>query len=182
MAEFDIALPIILKNEGLYSNNPLDSGEETICGISRKFHPNWRGWIIVDDHKKLNDFPENIIENNKFHILVYEFYKENYWNKLLCDKIKEQNIANKFFDMTVNIGFKTIRFMQRAICDVIRNERKIRTFVFKLDGLMGPMTLDAINSVDQDELLNKFKNICVDYYKSKNNPTFEKGWIKRALS
>ena len=49
---FDNAFAHTQTNEGGYANNKADLGGETYAGISRKYHPKWSGWAIVDELKK----------------------------------------------------------------------------------------------------------------------------------
>ena len=40
MAEFSLAIPIVLENEGGYVDDPNDPGGETNFGISKRSYPN----------------------------------------------------------------------------------------------------------------------------------------------
>jgi len=48
-----------------------------------------------------------------------------------------------------------------------------------MDGGMGPQTLNAIKAIPVQQLIQKFSNAKEAYYKSLNNPTYEKGWLNR---
>ncbi len=45
---FDIAVDQTLDHEGTWSNDPNDTGRETVFGVSRGNFSNWAGWKIVD--------------------------------------------------------------------------------------------------------------------------------------
>ena len=60
MADFKKALTETLRHEGGYVNDPKDPGGETYKGISRKNHPDWEGWNIIDEKKILSSFPINL--------------------------------------------------------------------------------------------------------------------------
>lgn len=71
------AIKKILLLEGGYTNDPDDSGGETIFGITRKNYPNLKLWNIVDNTKnkksiKLNDhIDEVMMVYQKFNPLRY---------------------------------------------------------------------------------------------------------------
>jgi lysozyme family protein len=48
------------------------------------------------------------------------------------------------------------------------------------DGAIGPLTLAAVSKFNPQELVNKFTNEKIAWYKSLNNPTYEQGWLNRA--
>ena len=47
---------------------------EVFKGISRKFHPDWEGWKIIDDLIEAGEKPE---ENEELQDIVKEFYLNN---------------------------------------------------------------------------------------------------------
>ncbi|HBF18469.1 MAG TPA: hypothetical protein DDW81_00145 [Cryomorphaceae bacterium] len=49
MADFEWAYRHTSNKEGGYVNDPSDYGRETYRGISRRWHPYWEGWKIVDE-------------------------------------------------------------------------------------------------------------------------------------
>ncbi|MDR1308836.1 MAG: hypothetical protein LBL95_02880 [Deltaproteobacteria bacterium] len=72
------------KFEGGYVNDPQDKGGETFRGISRKAHPDWEGWPLIDAAKELvGDTPRAIdrhFENDQeMAAMVSRFYRVNYW-------------------------------------------------------------------------------------------------------
>lgn len=128
MADFNKAIPHILKWEGGYVNDEDDNGGETYRGISRKNNPNWIGWKKIDtlSPKEGDIFPE--LED-----AVKSYYRVAYWNKIFGDNIKNQDVALFLFDWFVNSGYHAIEAVQR-----ITNVR--------VDGVMGNNTVKAINN------------------------------------
>lgn len=114
MAQFlDAILPVI-ENEGGYVNDPTDNGGETYKGISRKFHPEWSGWGLVDNHKPLAN--KAIIKNQLVDNSVLAFYRQMFWNKIQGDKIKSQEAAKELLDSSVNMGVsQAIKLTQRVL-------------------------------------------------------------------
>ena len=70
---FECAFKKVMKHEGGYSHDPDDHGAETYMGISRRYHPDWNGWIYIDDVKERSTFrlSPKILQD-----LVRIFYKE----------------------------------------------------------------------------------------------------------
>ena len=63
MADFTKAVNPLLQSEGGYVDDPDDKGGETICGISRVHHPDWRGWVQIDGIKEARNVDLKIIIN-----------------------------------------------------------------------------------------------------------------------
>lgn len=119
MADFDLAFERTMKNEGVYSNDPDDAGKETCFGISRKYHPSWDGWKIVDTLKEgrgKKELIELLKKNSVLSSLVRKFYKENFWDCFELDDCKSNNTAYLMFDTAVNVGkVQAIKMAQRAL-------------------------------------------------------------------
>ena len=194
---FKQILQNVLINEGTYVNDPEDRGGETYFGISRKYHPHWEGWIIIDEIKENNDnwieiLKNKNIPNKKLKNYLIEFYKENFWNKIKGDKILEisEKIAFYLFDTAVNMGWKTsAKYLQTAINDLYNKFNINKKIV--VDGLIGNKTLSALKEVfnysscEYEILLEIIKERSIGYAKIvAHNPSqskFIKGWIRRAF-
>lgn len=163
MAEFVDAFNHVMAIEKWeLTSDPDDLGGQTYAGISRKNWPKWEGWKDIDNGQ--------IPDPRK----VGAFYRDNFWNVVLGDAINSQRIATSIFSFAVHAGASVaVRLAQRAAS--VRD-----------DGVVGKMTLFALNSVDADLFLAKFalakiaryRDICV------KNPTQRKyiiGWINRTL-
>lgn len=174
MAEFNKAIEPLLENEGLYSNDPKDSGGETVWGVSRNNFPDIPLWGMVDKLKGSIYFPDNIRQNDEIKKAVREFYYANFWQPIKANEIFDQTEANNLFDFAVNSGSKqAVKIAQRAL-NVID------------DGVVGLGTLLALNDCDPEIFILRFKIEKIKFYCSivDNKPEqirFLKGWIKRAL-
>lgn len=135
MANFDEAYRHTLKFEGGWVNDDNDSGKETYKGISRVYEKNWEGWKIVDAYKKKPNFPKNLEIDKKLQDLVKSCYRKNYWDKIWGDKIRNQKVANDFYDTAVNMGVGT---------SIKLSERQYR---LKETCKMSQELLDKLNSV-----------------------------------
>lgn len=123
MANFKIAWAITSKIEAGYSNNSKDKGKETWRGVTRVFWPKWEGWKNVDAAKAKLGLTDTVDASPKvikplndllfadvaLNALVDSFYKTNYWDTIGLDQEQSQLIANKVFDIAVNMGVPTAK-------------------------------------------------------------------------
>jgi len=154
MASFKVAVENTLKNEGegKYSNDPNDPGGETRWGISKRAFPS------VD-----------IVSLSREDAIA--LYRERYWR---FESVDDQMVANKLFDMCVNLGSSTtVRLLQRVLGLV-------------QDGQFGPKSLASVNKVDPQSLLTSLRLEQVIHYAQiiSGKPSLVKyvrGWMRRAL-
>lgn len=190
-AALEIALSKTLGHEGGYSNDPDDVGAETIFGISRRFHPGWPGWSLVDACKD-GDGEVILVPNSPQMIdLVAKFYSENFWGRFQGDAVAKINddVACEMFDTAVNMGVtRAIKFLQRALNYLNRNQLVFIDLIE--DGLMGPASLQALKQIDglvELKLLLKIMNVLqgnhyLEYMsQSPRQEKFCRGWFKRVL-
>lgn len=82
MANFDIAIEVVLANEGVLSDDSADRGGLTKYGISQHAYPNLDiASLTLDDAKAI--------------------YKRDYWE---FDEVTSQDVGTKLLDMAVNLG------------------------------------------------------------------------------
>lgn len=164
MADFEIAFEKTMRNEGGYAltNDPVDRGGMTYAGIARKMNPVWDGWSFLDrDVTPPTD-------------LVRLFYRENFWDAVKGDSIIDQGIANNLYDFGVNAGPKTAIKLAQVVINATP------------DGVLGPKSLMAINSVDGERFKMAFALAKVARYHGiiKRDPSqkrFITGWLARTL-
>ncbi len=106
MAEFEIAYHKTNGHEGGYVFDPDDRGGETYGGISRRWHPGWMGWRLIDQTKRNypGSYKDEINSDPRLLKMKRAFYKVNYWNPLRLSEINNQEIANQIYDMSINSG------------------------------------------------------------------------------
>ena len=187
MASFETAVQSTLLWEGGYVNNPADSGGETYRGISRKNWPNWNGWGYIDIERSHHDFPACLDMNLGLQGNVIDFYRQNYWS---FDAITSQLIANKIFDLGVNVGkVHAGKIVQTAVNNVlsIYADSGINAKPITVDGIIGPGTIAAINATSHGSLLPKIKAAAIAYHTSiiashPEDAIFLAGWIRRDQS
>lgn len=164
MADFGPAVEKTLKIEGGYSNDPNDAGGPTNFGITLKVLQG------LGKNGDLNHDGSTDIEDVKFMTKqdALNIYKELYWRG---DDIISQAIAEKNFDMGVNIGVvSAAKLLQKAVLQL--------GHVVEIDGHLGPKTMDAVNMVDENALMTQLCTLQEDYYWSITQSNIE----KKALS
>lgn len=175
MAKFNLALSKVLFHEGDYVNDPDDRGGETYKGIARNSHGSWEGWEIIDKSMKGPAFPANLIKHDKLQQLVEQFYMETFWQPLKADQIQNQTSADSVFDFAVNAGISNSTRLVQSIVGT------------KIDGIIGEITLNKINSMDFAHFQAALTVAKMEYYmniirKRPTNKKFLLGWISRSLS
>lgn len=152
---FEDALEIILKHEGGYSDHPRDPGGATNMGITHHTLKRWRGVLEIS---KLD--VENLTRDEAAQI-----YEAWYWKRCHCQQMPS-GVDLLLFDAAVNHGpSRAKRMLQEAA--------RVET-----DGIVGPITMAAIERADRDKLLCEFCAIRADLYETINE-VFERGWFRR---
>ena len=157
MADFERAHAFIYPSEKGLSNSASDRGGETNHGISQKAFPNL-------DIKNLS----------------YESAKklafECYWKRYRINEITSQPIATFIYDMIFNMDYDdAVKAIQRAVGGI------------KVDGVMGSVTIAAINSCQNlDWLLDRiFKERMRVYLlildRLPNQAVNMRSWMRRSL-
>lgn len=171
MADFEPAVLLTLQNEGGFFHNPV-TGEVVNYGITLAFASGC-GYCGPTDV----DFIKNLTLAQ-----AIEIYDKHFWapNNFGC--INAQVIANKAFDLTVNMGPGdgtrpgALTLLQRAICDCGR--------ACKIDGIIGPGSLAFINALDPSQLLAAYRARAKARYEqiAQENPKLAPdlpGWLAR---
>jgi lysozyme family protein len=185
MADPKIAYKKLMPAEGGYANNPNDRGKETYKGIAFKWFPNWPGWKIINALKFEPGFPKNLANHPELQTLVQTFYKENFWDKFMGDKIVVQAVADELFDSAVNMGVDVaVKFLQGSL-NLLNRDSSLYPDM-KVDGVLGINTLTRLNAFTETEYLLRALNAFqgARYIKICENDSsqeeFFRGWIKRA--
>lgn len=174
MANFNEALHLTAINEGGYANDPSDHGGETYAGISRKFWPNWIGWHTIDAYKNLwgaKGINEAMKTNDGIQLAVKQFYKSNFWDVNKLDQINDQQLADSVYDFGVNSGVDyAARLLQRVVG-------------VTEDGIVGPHTLEAVNSGNAETIYNRYNALRKWFYNSlattSTQHKFLASWLSR---
>jgi hypothetical protein len=77
MANFEKCHPKVMRMEGGgWSDLVSDLGGETYRGVTKKYHPGWKGWKIIDRMKTEPGFPGSAEESSELGRLVSLFFPE----------------------------------------------------------------------------------------------------------
>ena len=158
--EFEKALKRILKHEGGFVNDPLDSGGMTNLGVTKRVWEEFVGHPVSEaDMRALT--PE----------IIAPMYKMKYWNSSYCE-VLPKGLDYVVFDFAVNAGTgRSVKTLQQAIGCVA-------------DGVIGPKTMAAINDANPKDLITKFSDARADFYqgivtRKPDQARFIKGWLNR---
>jgi lysozyme family protein len=194
MADFKIAFERTLK----FEDDPrepgrvtVDAGGRTRFGIAQKFHPELPDEFFTGPAEDALAEAERIEESG-------------YWDPLRLSEVQNQDVADKLFDMAVNMGVhQAVVLAQRAanalLQDVtqpppspgyagfVRPRVEAGSDVARLaeDGAIGPKTLAAINSLDPARYLQALRELSAQLYRhiASINPAQAgslEGWLRRA--
>ncbi len=122
----------IIKVEGGYSNDPNDSGGETMYGITKAVALKY-GYT-----GPMKDMPREV---------AYNIYLDGYWNinKLSEIEALSPKIAEEMADTGVNQGVGTAaKYLQRSL-NVLNNQGKLYPDL-TVDGSIGPATIKALET------------------------------------
>ena len=152
---FKASLACVLKSEGGNDDDPQDHGGRTSRGITQREYDAWRGEKRLG-HLDVWKAPQDDIE---------AIYHNEYWNPW-CDMIP-LGPDYMFFDMCVNAGpNRAIILGQRALGVVA-------------DGRVGPLTRQAIRTVDASTMISRYTQAKEQFYRSLHQPRFINGWLNR---
>jgi lysozyme family protein len=160
-SKFLKAFDYLMYHEGGYVNDKKDAGGETKYGVSKRSYPHLDIKNLTRDQAR-------------------QIYFCDFWMKCKCENVEDENIATKFFDLAVHMGIpQAVKLVQRAL-------RAAGTQVIE-DGIIGQVTLAAINKADPTDLLAALKSETAGYYRllANANPSQQKfinGWLNRACA
>ena len=173
MADFQPAFTFVMSHEdtGLTGKVTEDAGGRTRFGIAEKFHPGLPAGFFSGPAAEALEVAEQI-------------YQRDYWKQLRLDELDNQNIANKIFDMAVNMGtHQAAIYAQRAANGLIAAPGQR----LHEDGVFGPATIAGFNSLSPIALYQPLCEWSRRHYQhiASINPTQAvnlAGWMKRADS
>lgn len=165
MARFDDCLTFVLRHEGGYSNNPLDRGGATNCGITQAALDEW------NTNKGLPCRPVSGLSGQEINAI----YFKKYWLASGAGAL-EPPLDLVVFDAAVQHGpTRACKWLQRVVGTMP-------------DGLPGPKTWQAVTAFCKQHglpaLIAAYMQIREDFYHEivENDPkqsVFERGWANR---
>lgn len=125
------------------------------------------------DWKDVRDLPRAVAAER--------IYRPRYWDAPGFGRIQSQLIATKAFDLGVHAGSRVaVAVLQRAVNEVRRG-----VGVLRIDGVLGPLTLQAIERCDESVLLSIFCAEQASFYLAiiaahPEKAGFRRNWLARA--
>ncbi len=149
---FDQIFDRCMGHEGGYVNHPKDPGGET-------------NWGVTIGTARANGYIGAM--RSMTRLQAKEIYRKAFWQRAKCDQYHSA-LGFQMFDAAVNHGIgNAVRILQRAV-DVAD------------DGVIGKITLEAINKKTIDDVLVLFNAERLKFYtKLKTFDTFGRGWTRR---
>lgn len=149
---FLIAFEKLLKHEGGFSDHSADPGGKTRYGVTE---------AVARETGYRGDMRELPLD------LAQRIYKDKYWDAVQADALPA-DVRYIVFDGAVNSGItQSAKWLQRA-CGV------------KDDGVVGPATIRAANSLASDGLKRRILGQRLRFMATLPNwPAFGRGWANR---
>ena len=168
MASFEKFYPVLSELEGGFQNLTSDPGNKnslgvfvgTKYGISARFYEQ-----VTSEIPTMQTMKKITKEEAK------QLYLDYFWNENSASQIKSQAVANTVIDMQVNSG-NGIRIAQEVLNDEFSKDLAV-------DGISGPNTIAAINSVDPAKFVEQYNFARVEYYMNVGNGEWISIWIRR---
>ena len=188
MASYDPAFDKVLGLEGGYVDHPNDPGGATNWGISIRYlrergdldgdglpdgDLDGDGDIDVDDIRAMNPADAK------------HLYHTGFWVPNRLQEIADQEVAEKIFDMCVNMGSRQAWKLVQQACNEMGGDLTV-------DGIVGPATLGVIDAYSDPgapdgPLVNLIREQQVQFYerlveRRPNLAVFLDGWKNRAMA
>lgn len=150
---FNTAFEKLLKHEGGYSDHAADPGGKTRWGVTE---------AVARAKGYTGDMRELPVEFAKDQV-----YRPDYWDAVQAENLPA-DLRYALFDAAVNSGVvQATKWLQRA-CGA------------KDDGIIGPQTIKAANSLSTDGIKRKMLSQRLRFLAGLPNwPAFSRGWANR---
>ncbi|MEM6377821.1 MAG: glycosyl hydrolase 108 family protein [Bacteroidota bacterium] len=187
MADFNQAAQKVLRLEGGYQNNPADAGNYNAYdsqGRKSKWRQHFNNLRAGTNHG-ISAWTYSSVLGREVSAAemkalprqtALDIYDRLYWDKIKGDQINNQAIAELTFDSIVNQGGNGVKMVQSTL-NFLGNDLAV-------DGVVGPITLRALNQAPVGGFLGKLLEIRAEAYKRlasrlPENKVFLRGWLNR---
>lgn len=157
---FEQAFDRLIGHEGKFTDDKNDRGNWTTGIIGKGILKGTKYGISA------MTYPDFDIKNLTLN-QAKEIYKRDWWDKLNADNL-DPAIVFQVWDFAINAGMGTAK-------------RKLQKSVgMAEDGIIGPLTIKAIQKADLNDVLMKFNAERLNHYTSLSTwPRYGKGWTLR---
>lgn len=166
MSAFDDSFAALIGNEGRYTDNQADSGNWTggRIGVGSCIGTCWGvSAPVLAAYLKREPTKEEM--ENLSQDTAKTIAKANYWDVYSCDQLPPV-VAFQVFDAAYNGGFPAMWLQQAA--------------GVRVDGKIGALTVQAVNSTDPDKIVMRFDAYRLRYMGGLASwPSFGRGWANR---
>lgn len=161
--DFDAAFERLLGHEGGFTQDTRDRG-------------NWTGGEVGKGTCKGTKFgisaaayPGEDIEGLTLE-RARQIYRRDYWGPAGCDAVPP-GVKFDLFDFAVNSGVRSaVKALQRAVGETV-------------DGVLGPRTLQAVQSMPADRLRLRFVAARLLHFTEAHTwPAYGRGWVRRVAT
>lgn len=157
---FDQAFDRLIGHEGKFTDDPQDRGNWTTGVIGKGELRGTKFGISAMTYPYLN-IKDITLDYAK------KLYKRDWWDALNAESI-DGAIVYQVWDFAVNAGMATAKRKLQSAAGVAD------------DGIIGPVTLQKINSMELNDVLLRFNGFRLQYYMSLSTwPRYGKGWTGR---
>lgn len=154
------------------SNDPRDPGGQTAWGISRKYHPNWMGWALVD---------KGITKGPEFESAVVQFYANllfPWWY------LMEKRLREVFCDSFVNMGLGRAGDNNQDAGELLQQSLNLLagSEYVKVDGDVGKITKLALSKENHTALAYTMIALRFSEYRKRGTGKMawaKEGWLNR---
>jgi lysozyme family protein len=163
---FDEVMKVVLLHEGGFTNHPNDHGGPTNYGITQHDYAEFMGRPVTADEVKWMPLSSAI-----------KIFKKRYWDQMNLDSLKSPKIQLCIMDWGVLHGTKSsVQLAQRTATALNR--------LLVIDGIMGPKTIDVLNSIDENAFCREFLQQVQMWMvrrclQEKTQLVFLQGWLSR---
>lgn len=148
------------------ANDPDDSGGLTMCGVTYATYAAW----CNRKKRKASETGLKMLQYEEW----LDILKTMFWDRWQADRILNQSLANILVDWVWASGITGIKRPQRILG-------------VTADGIVGNITLSAVNGLNPVELFNKFHADRLKHFdeicaKIPSQKKFLKGWRRRVTA
>lgn len=184
MARFEVAIETVLRHEGFYSNDAADPGGATKYGVSLRFLQS-----LGEDLGDVDRDGDIDIEDIKALTLkgATAIYRREWWDKYLYAEIRDESLATKVLDLSINMGAGQAHKLVQAAAN------RAKPGLLTVDGKLGSKSFLAINSLPPEILLRLIADEAAGFYVKltltrirnmgvEEGGKYLRGWIRRAYA
>ncbi len=179
MPDYRDAIKKVLEHEGGYIFHEADRGGPTNFGVTIATYNQYMSAKLGKPYSATIDEIKNMSPS-----VAIDIYKKLYWDKIQGDKIKKYTVALAIFDQAINRGVSSaVKQAQR----VIKKLDPLGFAKISEDGVMGPASLTALNSIAEKPFIDSYLQESKLFYQNlvQKNPSqqvFLTGWLNRLTS